>query len=261
MFAETHFNTVSGPIMSEVKNELHGVFSSSFNMGKVVGEGAYGRAYLCHVFGKDYVLKTQSCMTKSFSEIGEQIKRWSGEIEKMLYLQDYNLSPLIYYYGFYYDQSISTIYNVIVMENLQVSEKLLESKSIDVVDLTMKTVEASNRLISHRVSHRDYKWDNVGCRFEDGRLSVIPFDFGISQYIQRPSVYETEDASYIDRIRLISTVMCLNVDIPTKQIMYNLIRTPDMPLYNIVTKSDIHNIAKKSSDAYLKFYWDTISPI
>jgi hypothetical protein len=260
MFSTTHFKRIiSGSFMDILIEELIDKFSSSVSIGAYKSEGSYGKTYPCQILGEDCVIKIQKYKKDKdedvFSEIGKQIKLWSGEIEKMLYLQDLDLSPYIYYYGFYYDETLVKLYNVIIMEKLQVSEKLIESGTVDIIDITLKTLETMNNLINVGVSHRDYKWDNIGCRITHGVLTVVPFDFGISRYTTKS---QDKDVSHIDRIRLITTTMGLKVGITNIRIMYNLIRTKDMPLADMI-KTHIHvaNLFSKFNKEYFKLYHDT----
>jgi serine/threonine protein kinase len=256
---------MTGNIMDTLIDELQTENFSSYL--RLISTGAYGKIYSCKIEGEECVLKIQNYKKQKdndestpnvYSQIGDRIRRWSGEIEKMLYLQDHNLSPYIYYYGFYYDKFEAKLYNVIVMEKLEVVDEMIvlenESGNIDVIiDITLKSLETINHLNNIGVSHRDYKWDNIGCRIKNGVLSVVPFDFGVSRFITQS---QNKDMFSIDRIRLITTIMCLNIDDSTMEIMYNLIRTKDMPPSHMLT-THTRDMFKKFDMEYTKLYDDT----
>jgi hypothetical protein len=283
MFSANHFKAMSGSIVDTVETELSVEFPL-FKMGLIVGQGVYSKVYSFQIDEQTYIMKIQkldlgkteknriqdrddgmcylSCENSGFSDIQINIDYWSSEIEKMLFLEKHDLSPHIYYYGFYYDKTCKKFYNVIVMENLQMIETLINrsdinSSDMNIVDIVTKVLNVSRCLIKMGVAHCDFKWSNLGYRITDEVISVIPFDFGISKYINQCIPFENEDLIDIDHSRLIGSMCDINMymDVMRKKIVYDLIRTPTMPECNMDTHKDFIDTCCIFTTRYMKLYY------
>jgi serine/threonine protein kinase len=245
------YKTITQPILTVASEELRNVFPSFKKIGGIIGTGTYGQVYYCRIEDEDCVVKVQQLNSfGNILEIQKFISSCSHEIEMMLYLQDYDMSPLVYYYKFFYNPSTKIIHNIIVMENLLMSDHLIESNKVNACEMAVKALKASDLMIKLGVSHRDYKWSNIGCRITNGQVSVVPFDFGLSKYINNVDKLPEK----MNRLLLISDSIGLQVDFSTKQKMFDLLKPQDIPDYVFHTDNDLSVVGSFVHDFYMFLY-------
>jgi predicted Ser/Thr protein kinase len=258
MKTTSNYKTIDDPIIEVVYNELQFMYPS-FEIAGFIGKGTYGKVYYCLIEETLFALKIQKQHTENnMLVIQDFISSCSDEIEKMLYLDPFNLSPHVHFYKFFYNPSKKLIYNIILMEHLNIVDQMIESSIVNPVEIVTKVIEASNKLIGLGVSHRDFKWSNIGCRIQDdGTMSIIPLDFGLSKSIKSESFMDRETSINMDRLLLISSAMCLDIENKTKQIIFNLLRTNNMPNVHMRTSNDITKVQHQTYDLYLSLFNST----
>lgn len=260
MVYPTHFvNTTKNARCSIIE---HMSEFADFHIGKEIGQGAYGIVYECHFDGLACVMKTQASFVESFNDVKKFIEFNSKEIGIMMHLQDIDLSPIVYHYCFLYNQEKRTIVCSIIMERLSMSDTLIESNESLACELTVQALDASNRLVQAGISHRDYKWANIGYRmdYSSGNIILIPLDFGLAKYTDEYTMSSkcANILSMIDRACLASDTCGLDVKGETKTRIINILNLTNIGFKQDTNKTGFFFVQKRIESLYTKLYKSTL---
>jgi hypothetical protein len=246
-----HFPQTSN-LLKSVTNAVRFLDLFSFQIGDVISNYRQVIIHECTVDDKKYILKIKHLYGDS------DVSSFKNEVDIMENLQDYNLSPRVYYSFIFHDCSDGICKGVILMERLIVVDELIVNYGEIFEECIHLAMHISHLMISkHNILHGKYTWENIGIRVVDDEIKIIPFDFSKSIHIT-PEINQ-EIARKVDGCCLLRDSINTNIDPQCKDTAYRMLKYRETPTYSSSVSDDEEMEFIIAVDNLYKTLYDYIS--
>ena len=167
-----------------IDNEKDVIKDLGYKKIKEVGEGAFGKVYLCEKNKKKYAIKLQIFHKKSWhaKNIESFIKQRLNEYKIAKKIGSVGIGPKIYDTMFFYDEMKDKFINLIIMEFIKGKELCKYENKKKLNEDEKKRLQLKiDKLHKLKIYHKDLHKCNIMVTKKNGKLDFIIVDFGLAR--------------------------------------------------------------------------------